>query len=172
MNNVQVSKLHPDWTFEMSLIPRVEREKGMLLKAEFIRDQVKHYGKVLFMDGDAILMKPLDVKFDTQDAIVTVRKSNHGRINSGVVWIQNLDMANEWVELTKNNLNSGHTDYSEQNALLTLVDSGRYKVDELLCSQYNYTTVEKGIPDNVKIVHLKFERMMKTEMVRIVCDHL
>lgn len=125
------------------------------------------FGDVCLMDGDAILVKPLDLHING-DAIVTVRKSRHGRINSGVVLCRSMDFATEWMRRSISLYFQTGDRLSEQNALIETCDTGRYGVQEIPCDEYNYPSVEKGIPDSVKIVHLKSGRFQKPELVNLI----
>jgi hypothetical protein len=50
--------------------------------------------------------------------------------------------------------------------------SGKYKIKEVPCEIYNYTRVEDGIPDDVKVVHMKKRRFRNPELLERVCDLL
>ena len=125
------------------------------------------YGDVCLMDGDAVLIKPLDLEV-TGDAIVTVRQSRHGRINSGVVLCSSIDFASAWMRRSVSLWHQTGDRLSEQNALIEVCDTGRYEVQEVLCDKYNYPSVEKGIPDHVRIVHLKSGRFLKDELIKLI----
>ena len=125
------------------------------------------YGDVCLMDGDAILIRPLYLCIDG-DAIVTVRKSRYGRINSGVVFCSSVDFATEWMRRSISLYFQTGDRLSEQNALIDICDSGMYDVREEPCSVYNYSAVENGIPDSVRIVHLKSGRFLKDELIKLI----
>ena len=125
------------------------------------------YGDVCLMDGDAVLIKPLDLFIDG-DAIVTVRQSRHGRINSGVVLCNSIDFASAWMRHALSLYSITDHRLSEQNALIDICDSGFFSVHEVPCDEYNYSSVEKGIPDHVRIVHLKSGRFLKDELIKLI----
>ena len=113
-------------------------------------------GPVCLMDGDAILVRPMDINADGFDAVVTIRVSQDGWLNSGVVILNNTMFVAEWIAETFNNvMHNRGSDFIDQPALIKLCESEDYKILHVPCSTYNYTTVEKGIPDDVRAVHLK-----------------
>ena len=125
------------------------------------------YGEVCLMDGDAVLIKPLDLKI-SGDAVVTVRKSRYGRINSGVVLCKSMDFATEWMRRSISLYFQTGDRLSEQNALIEVCDTDRYEVQEVACDKYNYLSIGKGIPDHVRIVHLKSGQFKKPELINLI----
>lgn len=187
LNISQIRKFHPDanivigdlggnsdWDcMVIDLSGQTEREALMMMKPLFFLMNMPT--DTILMDGDAILMKPFDIDWWDYEAVVTVRESRHGRINSGVVLSGGYDFAATWL---KNGIKRlAGTDISkeqlcEQNALIDTVDSGKFNVKEVPCDVYNYSKVENGIPDSVKIVHLKSGRFKKPELMQKVRECL
>lgn len=130
---------------------------------------------VLFMDGDAILVREFDLQL-TGDAIVTTRTSKYGRINSGVVVTNSVRFVTEWLHKSISGFWATEDDLSEQNGLIELCDNYfpfKFRVQEVPCRQYNYSAVENGIPEDVRIVHLKSGRHKVPDMIKTVegvCD--
>jgi len=120
---------------------------------------------VCFFDGDAVLVRKMDLDPGSHDAIVTTRKmSNHGRINSGFFIANNIDFVETWLlrAIAQNIENPG--EMTDQPSLIELCDSNKFNVKEVPCEQYNYVRVEEGIPDDVRVVHLKKDRLHMEEM--------
>lgn len=181
LNISQIRKFHPgariiigdlggnsDWDLKVvDLSGQTEREALMMMKP--VLASVLPYGTIL-MDGDTVLMKPLDFELDC-DAIVTVRKSRHGRINSGVVGIGSPLFVADWLKNGIKRLagaDISKEQLCEQNALIDTVDSGKFNVKEVPCDVYNYSKVEEGIPEFVKVVHLKSGRFKDHAMMEAV----
>ena len=153
----------------MKLTEQTDRECLMMMKPLFLLNCVYQYGQTCLMDGDTVLMQRLDLSGN----VVTVRKSRHGRINSGVVLADDTDFVNAWLSKAISRLgvaNISVEQLCEQNALIDVADSGKFDIQEVPCEIYNYSSVEKGIPDNVRIVHLKSGRFRKPEMMKTVYE--
>lgn len=184
LNVAQIRKFHPsativigdlggnsDWDNVIDLSGQTEREAFMMMKPLFMLMNMP--ADTILMDGDSVLMKPLDIDWIGYDAVVTVRKSRHGRINSGVVLSCSRDFVADWL---KNGIKRiAGADISverlcEQYALIDTVDSGKFKVKEVPCDIYNNPKVENGIPDDAVIVHLKSGKFKNPELMKKVID--
>jgi hypothetical protein len=183
LNISQIRKFHPnaqivigdlggnsDWDYMViDLSGQAEREAYMMMKPIFFLMNMPT--DTILMDGDTVLMDPLDIDWWDYEAVVTVRKSKHGRINSGVVLSGGYDFASSWLSNGIKRLAGADLSTEqlcEQNALIDTVDSGKFNVKEVPCDVYNYPKVENGIPDSVKIVHLKSGRFKNPELIQIV----
>ncbi|MFW5945060.1 MAG: hypothetical protein ACOCTU_07345 [Bacteroidota bacterium] len=121
---------------------------------------------VCYMDGDTVLIRKMDINIQNHDVVLTTRVSRHGRINTGVFIVNNSEFMVDWIVATSKHL-VGVTDKTEMIDQASIYDiigeKSRYAVKEVPCSQYNYTTVENGIPSDVRAVHLKMDRYKSME---------
>jgi len=124
---------------------------------------------VCYMDADAVLMKPMDLK-PKGDMIVTTRVSRHGKINSGVFIASSRFIMLDWERKAYLLHRETGERLSEQNALNWMFDNTDYDFHEVPCDIYNYPKIEQGIPDEVVVAHLKSGRYKKPELVQIVRD--
>ena len=139
---------------------------GAFTKALMLLFVLDRVDGVVFMDADAVLIRPFDAPMQ-KDATVTVRPENpHGRINSGVLWISNRELVYDWLQCALYRIITSREMTANQSGLIDAV--GRYRVDEVSCDQYNYTTIEKGIPDDVRAVHLKQGRWKNDGLIKKV----
>ena len=189
INAAQIERLHPDakivigdlggnsdWPYPViDLSGQTHREAFMMMKPLLLASLYYGEGGVLLMDGDTILLKPFDLEDALCHAIVTNRQSRHGRLNSGVVFCNDQMFAIHWLKngikrMAKGNL---HTEQlCEQWALIDTVDQGKFTVKEVPCDIYNYSNVSAGIPDDVRIVHLKSGRYKDTKTMQMIKDRL
>lgn len=186
MNVRQIKELHPDsgivigdlggnsdWKLPVfDLSGQDKREALMMMKPLFLMFLISRgSGEFCLMDGDMVLMKELDIGCTT----VTARESRHGRLNSGIVVSGDPNFAAEWLKNGIKRLAGADISKEvlcEQNALIDTVDSGKFTANEVPCDIYNYSKVEEGIPDDVKVVHLKSGRFKDPNMVGAVHDHI
>jgi len=139
---------------------------GAFTKALMLLVVLDRVDSVVFMDADAVLIRSFDAPMQ-KDATVTVRKDDtHGRINSGVLWISNRNLVYDWLQCALYRIITSREMTANQSGLIDAV--GRYRVDEVSCDQYNYTTIEKGIPDDVRAVHLKQGRWKNDGLIKKV----
>lgn len=132
-------------------------------KAILVARLLASHESVVFMDADAVLIRPLDFPMD-KDATVTVREEGKfGRVNSGVFWMSSSDMASDWIQANVYRLLTTQDDVAEQKALIDAME--RYDVDEVPCDHYNYPAIEKGVSKDVRVVHLKSGRWKKKEVI-------
>lgn len=183
LNISQIRKLHPEadiivgdlgnnsgWECPViDLSGQTERECFMMMKPLFLLHCVYRYGQTCLMDGDTVLLGRLDVSGN----VVTVRNSRHGRVNSGVVWADNPAFVSAWLSRAIYRLAGADLSTEqlcEQSALLDVI--GDFSVKEVPCDEYNYPKVESGIPDSVKIVHLKSGRFKDPALIQKVKDKI
>lgn len=132
-------------------------------KTILVSKLLARYDSIVFLDADAVLVRPLDFPM-RKDATVTVRdETKFGRINSGVFWMSSHDMAIDWIQANVYRLITTDDTVGEQRALLDVAEI--YNVDEVRCEQYNYTRIEDGVPDDVRVVHMKTWRWTKSDLV-------
>ena len=143
---------------------------GAFTKALMLLFVLDRVDSVVFMDADAVLIRPFDAPM-TKDATVTVRPENpHGRINSGVLWISNRELVYDWLQCALYRIITSREMTANQSGLIDAVD--RYDVDEVPCSKYNYTTIKKGIPCDVRVVHLKSRQWKNHKIIKKVEDYI
>ena len=109
---------------------------------------------LVFMDGDAILLKPIDELFKTtKDLIITTRESRHGKVNSGVIIFRKSLDVQEWIDKTIFNLTLNDNDkLSEQRCFEDYAYKQLYH--EVPCHIYNSPEVHS----DCKVLHLKCGR--------------
>lgn len=123
---------------------------------------------LIWFDGDVVLLKNIDELFEMNaDVVVTVRetKRENARINTGVIVLMtNIHyLLISWLKQTiQENLNN-KSRWAEQDAFNKVIYSNIFRFKEVECSTYNYTELEKGIGDGVKIVHVKNEKRLNNK---------
>ena len=108
---------------------------------------------VIYLDADASLVHPVPEIVGDYDIGITVRKAGRfGRINAGVVFLNNSAAVREFVETWQQ-----ETDIigNDQKALGHLIDTTSRAVKEFPCSVYNYYDFPPWPGKDVKIVHFK-----------------
>lgn len=137
------------------------------------------FDKLVWIDGDAVVLKNFDelLNYDVH-IVATVRESIHGKINTGFIVFpegeQRDAVLREWIDETTYSILAKKSELDEnlceQWAFNRVCDSGMFRVAEVPCSIYNYTKVEDGIPDEVKVVHMKKGRRFNKELMQRVRD--
>jgi lipopolysaccharide biosynthesis glycosyltransferase len=123
---------------------------------------------LIWFDGDVVLLRNIDELFEMNaDVVVTVReiKRENARINTGVIVLMtNIHyLLVSWLKQTiQENLNN-KSRWAEQDAFNKVIYSNIFRFKEVECATYNYTEIEKGISDDVKIVHVKNENRLKSK---------
>ena len=159
---------------ECNIIPLTKTgsaAEAMLFKPLFLlRVLSVNPDPVCFIDGDAVLIRKLDLP---KGMIVTVRDHprKDARINTGVFVLYSVDFITDWIHrIYLLTLEKPGDRWNEQDAFNQVVYSNQYPFTEVLCEQYNYTRVEDGIPEDVKIVHLKKKRRFNLKLIKRVCE--
>lgn len=113
--------------------------------------------RCIWIDADAVLIKPFNYFFNEYNGFVTKRKSKHGAINAGVCGFTNTEVVYHWIRLASQRLfNSwGVKGYGgiEQSSLL--MTANYYDFVKIKGDVYNYTGELEDIPDECVVVHLK-----------------
>lgn len=123
---------------------------------------------LIWFDGDVVLLKNIDELFEMNaDVVVTVRetKRENARINTGVIVLMtNIHyLLISWLKQTiQENLNN-KSRWAEQDAFNKVIYSNVFRFKEVECANYNYTEIEKGIGDSVKVVHVKNEKRLNNK---------
>jgi len=145
---------------EVSKSDTVGVQKSITFKPSFVLHKINQHWQhngVLWVDADCLIRDRVDELDDMgADLIVTTRKNQwlrnefSGYINSGVVYISNIKVAEEWVKLTEQ---TG----KDQTALhhLALDYYNTFNIVEVPCEVYN----NFYFPDTngAKILHFKGE---------------
>lgn len=168
LNVKQIKKLHPEsdvivHRFNPCGFNEAVKEKiVMLMKAPL---------PCVYIDGDAILIRKLDIKYDA-DVVVTVRDHprKNARINNGFFILNNRNFLTDWMNQIERM--PGKSRWDEQDAFNIVAYSGKYAIKEVSCEKYNYTRVEDGIPDDVRVVHMKKRRYKNPKLMKRLCDLL
>lgn len=186
MNVQQIKRYHPESIIYIGDLGLTDDQKKDLnceiVDLSYISENTDHFKMfmkplflmnlplaICYMDADVVLMKPLDLQPE-KDITVTVRDSRYGRINSGVFILSDRKLLSDWIQKTVHNLLTTYDRLSEQNALNDIAYN--YNMKEVPCDIYNYPKVEKGIPDDVVVVHLKSGRFEDPKMVDIVREKI
>src|SRR5690606_4825822 len=106
----------------------------------------------------------------SHDLVVTTRQSQHGRLNSGFFVIRRPEILIDWQMRILEKAYGDPNILNEQDALCDIADASQYDVLEVPCAKYNYTKIEDGIPDDVKIVHMKKKRRFDKNLMRKVYE--
>jgi len=143
--------------------------------------QLVQYAPICFIDGDAVLVRRLDLEPET-DVVVTVRdRTDNARINNGV-FILNKRVSgflSGWLyELHKLTAARPYDRWNEQDAFNINTYSGHYTYTEVPMREYNHVPLKpdipekqvknETIPEGVKIVHLKNKRMNNPGLLELV----
>jgi hypothetical protein len=143
----------------------------------------RHNDFTVYLDGDAVLWKPIDDVVGDYDIAVTVRSPRElkvmdkyikmnpgamGLINAGVIMFRPTDALREFLAIWKHESVVGGSDQLALNHLLkpestaaigTTAERSGVRVKYLPCDQYNYYYFDYGtnrpLPDNVRIMHFK-----------------
>lgn len=128
---------------------------------------------LVWIDGDAVILRKIDEVLGF-DCVVTVRehKRPNSKINAGVMVLNKNKrlFLLSWAMRVTEELVLNRSMWSEQDALNKFVYSDVFPYHEVPCSIYNYTKIEDGIPDDVKIVHLKKDRRLNKELMKKVYE--
>jgi hypothetical protein len=171
MNEKSIQNLYPDNEIIVERFEPCEVDQAMLRKPLLM---LKVPLPCCYMDGDAILIKKLGVKINA-DVVVTVREHPrpNAKINNGVFILNNREFVHDWlIELFRLTKKRPGDRWNDQDAFNIVAYSGKYTIKEVPCEIYNYTRVEDGIPDDVKVVHMKKRRFRNPELLERVCDLL
>lgn len=148
----------------------------MILKPLALLQLQRSQVMTVYMDADAILVQklPFNKMEDRISIIATNRVSDHGRINSGVFFMNGCQRGflTSWLRRAIYLMSTGFGKLSEQQAFIDIVDEGFYNVQEVSCDQFNFPAIEKGITDDVYIVHLKSRRRFRQKFIDQVQNHI